>query len=101
MRSRIAATPLDRSLRALRAVHHFQIWVRVVLSPEERACFESWARDDEKLYTRLVRRYRETEDEIDWENLLDEIQDLIMRSSPKLRRHRSFASKFAAMMERT
>ena len=101
MRRRTVATPLDRSLRALRAAYHFQLWIRVVLAPEERECFERWARDDETLYARLVRRYLRTRDEIDRENLLDEIQDLILRSSPKLRRHRSFASKFAAMMERT
>ena len=72
-----------------------------MLSPEERESFERWAQSDERPYAHLVRRYLRTEDEIDRELLLDDIQDLIVRSSPQPRRQRSFARKLAAIMERT
>ncbi|HMB78066.1 MAG TPA: hypothetical protein VKN76_16845 [Kiloniellaceae bacterium] len=72
-----------------------------MLSPEERESFERWAQNDEKPYAHLVRRYLRTHDEIGREHLLDDIQDLIVRSSPKPKRQRSFARKFAAIMERT
>jgi hypothetical protein len=101
LRRRIEATPLDRSLRAFRAAHQFQLWIRVVLSPAERESFERWAQSDDKPYGVLVRRYLRTQDEIDRELLLDDIQDLIVRSSPRPKRQRSFARKFAAIMERT
>lgn len=101
LRRHIDATPLDRSLRAFRAAHKFQLWIRVVLSPQERECFERWARNAEQPYAHLVRRYHRTDDELEREHLLDDIQDLILRSSPTPTRQRSFARKFAAIMERT
>lgn len=101
LRRHIDATPLDRSLRAFRAAHQFQLWIRVVLSPEERERFERWASSDETPYALLVRRYLRTQDELDRELLLDEIQDLILRNTPKPTQQRTFARKFAAIMERT
>lgn len=71
---------LNKNLKLWRAVDRFNLWTRVVLSPEEATAFQKWALRNHLEYSILVRRYKqEGADEDGRIELLQDVLDLTNR----------------------
>ena len=69
-----------RLLRAWRSAERFQLWAKVVLAPREFQALKVWALHHDTDYRALVRRFAEAHDDRSLEKLLDDTQEIALRS---------------------